>query len=324
MVSGVHVRTRHLIKCHPSPHKVPPIKRRSGTDRTGKLTVLSPVYGWHLLPPFAAAERNLEVDLDWLKSIPVTELAKRGAIPTVKELVERLASVLQFFGVASVAAWYAGWQEPEFAFRKSTAVAQQGSAIAAWLRLGEIQAIERECKPYDAKRFHEVLTEIRSLTTLRPGEFVSRMIELCAETGVALVFVREIKGAPVSDAAKWLTPQKAMICLSLRGKWNDRFWFTFFHEAGHVLNDSKREVFVDIDQTDNPNERAANEFAARFLIPARHESELPGLKSAVSVVRFAARIGVHPGIVVGRLQNDKILPYSHLNGLKVKFQWLEG
>ena len=121
MVSGVHVRTRHLIKCHPSPHKVPPIKRRSGTDRTGKLTVLSPVYGWHLLPPFAAAERNLEVDLDWLKSIPVTELAKRGAIPTVKELVERLASVLQFFGVASVAAWYAGWQEPEFAFRKSTA-----------------------------------------------------------------------------------------------------------------------------------------------------------------------------------------------------------
>ena len=270
-----------------------------------------------------AAKEQLKTDLGWLKGVPVKELVKRGALPDLKDPIEVLTSVLEFFRVASVEAWRAGWQEPAFAFRRSTAVTQQSGAIAAWLRLGEIEAAKVDCQPYDAKRFREGLAEIRTLTTRDPRDFAPRMIELCAEAGVALVFVPEMKGAPVNGAAKWLTPRKAMICLNLRGKWNDRFWFTFFHEAGHILNDSKRQVFVDIEYTDDPNERAANQFAAELLIPARHACELRGLKSRVSVVRFAGRIGVHSGIVVGRLQNDKVLPYSHLNALKVKFQWRE-
>ncbi len=271
-----------------------------------------------------AAREQLQANLGWLKCVPVKELIKRGAIPDLRDPIELLTCVLQFFRVASVDAWRMGWQEPAaFAFRKSTAVAQQDGAIAAWLRLGELEAEARECGPYDEKRFRDVLTDIRALTTRDPKDFVPRMVELCAGAGVAVVFVPEIKGAPVSGAAKWITPKKAMICLNIRGKSNDRFWFTFFHEAGHVLKGSSREVFVDIDTMDDPEERAANEFAARLLIPSRHDAELPSLKSRVAVVRFARRIGIHPGIVVGRLQNDRILPHSHLNDLKVRFQWVE-
>jgi len=270
-----------------------------------------------------AATEQLQADLAWLKNVPIKELTNRGAIPASKEPTELLEHVLQFFGVASVAAWKEGWSEPQFAFRRSQAVAQQDEAMAAWLRLGEIAARKQECASYSAKRFRANLNKVRSLTVCDPEEFVPKMTKLCAESGVALVFVREIKGAPVSGATKWLTPGKAMICLSLRGKQNDRLWFTFFHEAGHILNDSKKEVFVDVDDGDNPRERAANEFAARLLIPPQYDPELPALTSRAAVIAFARKLRIHPGIVVGRLQREEILPYSHLNDLKDRFEWGE-
>jgi HTH-type transcriptional regulator/antitoxin HigA len=149
------------------------------------------------------------------------------------------------------------------------------------------------------------------------------MIELCSDAGVALALIQEINGAPVNGAAKWLTAKKALICLNLHGKFNDRFWFTFLHEAGHILNESKREVFVDSEYSDDPCEHAANSFAACFLIPARCDSQLGGLKSRTSIIEFSASIGIRPGIVVGRLQREGILPYSHLNSLKERFEWVD-
>ncbi len=67
---------------------------------------------------------------------------------------------------------------------------------------------------------------------------------------MAVVVVPGTPGAPVIGAARWLTPKQALIGLNLRGKANDRFWFTFFHEAGHVLLDSKKSTFIDQDQED--------------------------------------------------------------------------
>ncbi|MDY0169094.1 MAG: ImmA/IrrE family metallo-endopeptidase [Thermoguttaceae bacterium] len=147
------------------------------------------------------------------------------------------------------------------------------------------------------------------------------MVEHCRTAGVALVLVPEIKGAPVSGAAKWLTPEKAMIGLNLRGRRDDRFWFTFFHEAGHILNDSKKETFIDVDYDDDPREQNANRFAADLLIPPDNARHLRELKSHMDVVRFAKSLGIAPGIVVGRLQREGIIPYSHLNCLKATFRW---
>ncbi len=265
-----------------------------------------------------AEQTQLEADLNWLQGIPVKELVKRQAISASKDLVTLLKRVLQFFGVASVDAWRAGWSKPEIAFRKSTAHDSADGALAAWLRLGEIKAAARDCQPYDAKRFRNALEDIRSLTVTNPQEFLPQMIELCGKAGVALTLVEEIKGARVGGATKWLTQQKALLCMSFRGQSNDRFWFTFFHESGHILHDSKREVFVDVDYHEDPREHAANTFSRTLLIPAQFEPELPKLKTRAAVLQFASRIGIHPGIVVGRLQWDKILPYTHLNALKVK------
>lgn len=268
------------------------------------------------------AERaRLQEDLDWLRTLPTKELIARGAIEPTEDKVTLLQEVLDFFGVASVSAWNEGWLNPRFAFRKSLAVKGRAGAMATWLRLCELKAMDIECPPFDKARFRDALEKIRGLTVQSPEVFVPPMTDLCGEAGVAMVLKPEIKGAPVSGAAKWLTPTKVMIALNLRGKSNDRFWFTFFHEAGHILNDSKKETYIDVDYEDDPREQTANLFASNILIPAESSDQLPWLKSHSAVQAFAQSIGIAPGIVVGRLQREKIIPYSHLNALKVRLDW---
>ena len=97
----------------------------------------------------------------------------------------------------------------------------------------------------------------------QPEVFVAKMKTLCEDAGVAVVLVPEITNAPVSGATRWLTSEKAMIQLSLRYKTNDQFWFTFFHEAGHILVGGKKEVFIDLNHAIGKEEREADRFAAR-------------------------------------------------------------
>lgn len=267
------------------------------------------------------SRQRLEQDLKWLKEIPTSELIDRQVIEKSTDDFSMLEAVLRFFGVASVDAWKQGWSLSRFAFRKATAVTGKAGALATWLRLCELEAHKVVCRDYDRAKFRAAIDAIRGLTTAAPAVFAGEMVSRCAEAGVALAIVPEIKGAPVSGAAKWLTPTKGMIGLSLRGKSNDRFWFTFFHEAGHILHDSKKETFVDVDYADDPHEHAANLFASQVLIPLGRATELSRLTSRDSVRTFARTIGIAPGIVVGRLQREGILPASRLNDLKVRLEW---
>ncbi|MFN0056738.1 MAG: helix-turn-helix domain-containing protein [Planctomycetales bacterium] len=269
------------------------------------------------------ARQRLERDLNWLRDIPTKELIHRKVIKPQSDDLSLLEEVLRFFGVGDVDAWKRGWKMSRFAFRKSLTVKGKAGALATWLRLCELDAARIECEKFDKREFRKALDTIRNLTTAAPTKFVNVMTSRCAAAGVALALVPEIKGAPVSGAAKWLTPTKAMIGLNLRDKFNDRFWFTFFHECGHILNDSKKETFVDVDYADDPREQSANEFASDLLIPPSKAEQLQWLQTRASVTRFADSIGIAPGIVVGRLQREQALPYSHLNGLKVRLKWAD-
>ncbi len=269
------------------------------------------------------ARERLERDLAWLKDIPTKELISRRTIQDAGDQPSLLEEVLRFFGVATVDAWRQGWETPQFSFRKSLSFKGKAGAMATWLRLCETEAHQFECEPFDKGKFRAGLQAIRGLTVEGPDVFVPQMLKRCAGAGVAVALVPEIKGAPVSGAAKWLTPEKALIGLNLRGKCNDRFWFTFFHEAGHILNDSKKETFIDVEYEDDPREKGANQFAANLLIPPSFQVQLPALKSYVAVRAFADSIGIAPGIVIGRLQREGIVPYSHLNGLKVRLEWVQ-
>lgn len=265
---------------------------------------------------------RLEQNLEWLKLIPVRELINRKFIPDLADKVATLRNILAFFGVSSVAAWTDLWEAPAVAARRSQCFETDPGHASAWIRQGELQAQDIECAPYDKQKFKDSLHKIRSLTKEDTEVFASEMKRLCAEAGVAVVFVPEMKKVPWGGATKWLNPSKVMILLSLRGKAEDKFWFSFFHEAGHVLYDNKKDVLINDGSHDDPREVRANEFAADFLIPKEHNSTIKLIRSEPEVSALAAELGISPGIVAGR--------YQHLtNRWKVfkgsirKLQWAE-
>lgn len=267
---------------------------------------------------------RLESDLAWAKTIPVSELVRRGLIEPVRDKVAQIQAVLRFFGVDSPKTWKEYYLQANPAYRKSTCFQAKPGPTATWIRIGELKAQDVQSAPYNADRFKKALEEIRKLTTEPPEAFETRIKSLCAEAGVALVFVPEIKGCPVSGVTRWLSPTKALIQMSLRHKTNDQFWFTFFHEAGHILHDPKKEVFIDEGRSEDEREQRANRFAADFLIPPNAALELPSLTTRSAIVAFAKRIGISPGIVLGRLQKERIVHWAtNLNSLKKRFTWAE-
>jgi HTH-type transcriptional regulator / antitoxin HigA len=268
--------------------------------------------------------RQMEDNSVWLKTIPVKELTARNILPAVTDKGVVVREVLRFYGVSSVEAWHTIWDQPAAAARRSSIFKSSPGPTSAWLRLGQLQARDIECAPHDKKRFSENLHAIRALTTKHPDEFVPTMRRLCAEAGVALVLVPEINGAPWSGAAEWITPTKAMILVNLRGKSEDKFWFSFFHEAGHILHDSKKERFIDDGKAyrDQPEEKRADKFAAEILIPSAHNTAIKAARSAADIQKIAARLDVSPGIVVGRYQY-LTQKWKNFNALKTKFIWAE-
>lgn len=265
--------------------------------------------------------RGLRADVAWLSTIPVKELIQRGAIVGSDDQITLVEQVFAFFGVASRAAWKDLWLSPQAAFRQSQAFKADPGAVATWLRLGELQASAIDCATFDRAAFREALSRLRTLTVEDPETFEPRLVDESASCGVAVSFVREIKGARVSGAARWLTPTKAMIQLSLRYHWEDHLWFSFFHEAAHILFHGKKEAFVDSpkDKRTDDVEEEANRLAETILIPAKYEAELWRLKDLASITAFADDIGIAPGIVVGRLQREGIIKYNIGNRLRRRY-----
>jgi addiction module HigA family antidote len=246
--------------------------------------------------------KDMESDLQWLKTIPTKELAERGFIKKLDSPVALLRETLGFYGVSSVKAWQEIWNIPAVAARRSSCFESRPGAASAWIRQGELQAHKIECQAFDKSLFTQALQTIRSLTREAPETFEPEMKLLCAKAGVAIAMVPEMKKVPWNGATKWLSPRKAMILLCLRGKGEDKFWFSFFHEAGHVLNDSKKDLLINDESTTDVREQGANKFAAEFLIPPEYNANVQNINSHDEIVTLAKQLRIAPGIVAGRYQ----------------------
>jgi plasmid maintenance system antidote protein VapI len=272
---------------------------------------------------------------DWLESIPLDDMIDFGWIKGADRSSDKVAACLNFFDVPSVEAWHEVYGNlPAVAsYKTSPSYESSKESVATWLRHGERKAAEIDCNPWDREGFKESLTEIRTLTKEKdPSQFIPALREKCTENGVAVAVLRSPTGCHASGATYFTSDKKALLLLSFRHLSNDHFWFTFFHEAGHLVLHSDKDLFIDDDDTlsgeyelgMNREEKEANKFAKDTLIPPHRRSELKSLKiSHRNVVRFAVKIGIAPGIVVGQLQHHGKIGFDTLNKLKRQYSWDE-
>lgn len=259
-----------------------------------------------------------------IEAVPVKELIKRGVVKRVRDSVDQVNEVLRFFAVSSVPQWQQIWSTAVVRFRRSSSVDAEDAAVAAWLRLGQLQAERVECNAFDRVRFLRVLDEVKSLTREEPRVFLESVTVRCATAGVAVVLVPALPKTGISGATYWLSATKAVIQLSLRYRSDDHFWFTFFHEAGHIILHGQDEIFLEGKDTPpgetDPKEVEANEFASNFLIPHDRFAEFvnEGTYTEASIESFARGVGIAPGIVVGQLQKGKKIGWERFNPLKKK------
>ena len=263
----------------------------------------------------------------WLKAFSLKELVNREVLDKPASDAEAISKLLTFFGVGSVDAWHAKYEGMSVAYRHSPSFQSDKPALATWLRLGELEAEQQECRAYNEARFKQALKEIRGLTQTPVVRALEEAQQLCNNAGVGLVLVKPLPQTALSGAAWWLTPRKAVIELSIRHKTDDHLWFSFFHEAAHVLLHSKKYIFIDWTKANEENadiESEANQWASNFLIPhgdwKQFVATSPHGEGAVR--RFAGEQGIAPGIIVGRLQYEGCLSWrTPLNRLKVRLEW---
>ncbi len=268
----------------------------------------------------------------WVRSFPLKEMKRlRFSLPEGRSDADTL---LNFFGVSSPESWHSVWKTSAVAYRQTRTVRRSEETIAAWVREAELVARALDVVEFDEERLLSSLDDLRHLTQKRAEEIMDPIQRICADAGVAVVLVPEIRNTSISGCARWLTDKRALVGLTLRYKTDDQLWFTFFHEIGHILlHRNKRSFVVDnaaedlsdrvIDPEMQQYETEASRFAADTLIPPLALSAFIRKKAFTneSIHDFAETVGVGPGIVVGRLQHEGLLAQHQGNKLKQKLDW---
>lgn len=272
---------------------------------------------------------------EWSKLFPVKAMKQRGWLDAPAGDSSSADSLLRFFGVATPERWSVLWEDGAIQYRQTRKFSTSIFSISAWARQTELLAQKIETQPFDEDKLIGLLPAVRRLTRKQPDEFQPRLEELCASAGVAVVWVPELPKTGISGCARWLTKRKALVALTLRYKWEDQIWFTFFHELGHVLLHRKRSTFIldnaDEDVSDyvvdpevQQQEEEANRFAADTILPPRDLKVFIdlGVFTTNAILLFAKKQEIAPGLVVGRLQREGLLRPEQGNKLKRRFDWV--
>jgi len=269
-------------------------------------------------------QEQLVLQYDWLSCFPLRAIKNFGWVEDTRDKSVLVRQMLRFFGIATTQEWNRLYvdQKTSVAFRISLANTKSPHALSAWLRQGELESRKLGVADYDKSKFKAALGEIKSLVHQFPDDFDTQLQSLCASCGVALAYVPTLPKAPVSGASRWFHG-KPLIQLSGRYRTDDHFWFTFYHEAAHILLHGKKDIFLEnVEGTalDQAKEDEANAFAAEALLSEKEYAEIRSANQWTydSIKTFAKKLNTSTGVIIGRLQHDKLLNWSAGNDLRKK------
>lgn len=271
-----------------------------------------------------AEEGQCQKSLEYTKKFSCyVELAKAGFVKPVRKAEEKMKELLNFFRLPNFESLFELY--PEVAYRNADNTLNRESLVA-WLRCGDILAENIKLKPFNKKELESLIPSFKELTHC-PESFGKKLQKLCAEVGVAVVFVPYFKNTKVNGATRWIHKNKhPLIQLNTKGASSDIFWFTFFHELGHVLKHGKTERFLESGSgldIDTKKEKEADDFAEELLIPKNEFEEFINKNSPIKAqdIQIASiKWNIHPSIVRGRLAKRRIIRWSQFPEYRIQLK----
>ncbi len=275
--------------------------------------------------------RNHKADLtnsfkSWVNEFPYADLSKFGWVGITKSVTEKYHNLLDYFSSDSIGDWENKFNGllTETSYRVSNSFDSKALSVVSWLNRAEVELTESELGIWDPVALEGKLEYLKSLTrTKDPAIFVPLIKKELNIVGVSMSIIPTPSGCALNGATYTSKQGNPVIILSSRYLSDDQFWFTFFHEVAHVLLHLDRGLILEGGKTEEAIEHEADKFASNLLIPKEFEGELFTLsvKNWKKIPRFAKKIGVSSGIILGQLQFKKLIPPSHLNKLKTRYKW---
>ena len=260
-------------------------------------------------------ENAMDADKELLPKIPYGEMARLGWVDNTKKATDKVRNLRRFFEVARLGV-LERISMPNVVYRMQSGAKKKDYILAVWVQKARLMARNIEVSPVNLARLEAIVPELRKLTYEQPEEFVPKLSAMLGKCGIALVLLPHLKGSFLYGAS-FYDCKKIVMALTLRGRDADKFWFSVFHEIGHILKGHISRPFGASDD----DEKEADEYARDTLIPPDKYREFvsAGNYTYSRVREFALDMGIDAGIVVGRLQKDGEIGFDELNGLKCQY-----
>lgn len=210
----------------------------------------------------------MEEESIMVKNFPYSDLVKLGFVKSTKKAIEKVDELKRFFEVAKLI------QIPQVkiyqpAFRLSNSKTISYESVSTWIQVARLKAKDIEVKTFDKKKLKDNLLKLKSLINIDDiNNSIKELKNILNSCGVVLIIVPHFKNTKVHGATFWLDNNKAVIAMTLEGRFSDIFWFSFFHEVGHIILHTKREVFLEDGYNDpklKKQEDEADRFASNIL-----------------------------------------------------------
>lgn len=232
---------------------------------------------------------------------------------------EQIKEVRRFLNVATLSVF--AKRDMAVSFRSSMKEISEGNIIKAnvMVQIAANKALKTEAPKFNKKRFEDAVKYALTLTK-NHEEFYPLIRNSFLEAGVIFIILPNISGSKTNGATKKIG-DNIMLMVNDRRLNADSFWFTLFHEIGHIVNG---DYGISFEKETGEQEEAADKFAEDSLIPPeRYQDFLAGKRFDLqSIKTFANQIGRDAGIVLGRLQNDGIISFDdwRMKSLRHKYR----
>lgn len=232
---------------------------------------------------------------------------------------EQIKEVRKFLNVATLRVLTQ--RDMAVSFRSSAKQLTQADTIKAnaMVQIATNKALKIEAPGFNKHRFENAAKYALTLTE-NHKEFYQLIFKAFLEAGVIFIILPNISGSQINGATKKIG-NNIMLMVNDRRLSADSFWFTLFHEIGHIMNG---DYGISFDKETGVQEELANKYAEDSLIPVGQYQKFRdnGQFTLQSICLFANQIDRDPGIVLGRLQKDGIISPDDqsMKSLKHKYQ----